>query len=263
MDSDQNTTKKKFYFYYKGTEQRLTVYEGTTQDEIKHTIKDLFAIENEKQIIFMDDDGDPIVISSFIPDKTKIFIQEGDIITSKIQTQTIQNEPKPWTWKQDISKANFINANTFQTYKEDSAIVYGDIKIDSGIHYWKIKISQIWCCHNSGITVCQFNGDNFCTYHDNGPKHALGLPGKIPGEKSGPADTGCADLNLKDMTLGYYVDITKKLFILVNETTNSIYTKETISFMPVIPFFAARKHEATVSLENSFALVPEWLKDYI
>lgn len=52
--------------YYKGSEQRIKVYDGTPETSIIETIKKSFHItENNSKIYLQDDECDIIVISSY------------------------------------------------------------------------------------------------------------------------------------------------------------------------------------------------------
>ena len=53
--------KKIFNFYYDLCCQKLTVYSGTSADEIKSTIREILEIPEDKKLNFLDEDGNPIV----------------------------------------------------------------------------------------------------------------------------------------------------------------------------------------------------------
>lgn len=70
--STNNNRGKTFYFYYDMSYQKLTVYPGTSSDEIKSTIREFLNIPNESKLEYLDENGDPIVISSALPNEIKI-----------------------------------------------------------------------------------------------------------------------------------------------------------------------------------------------
>ena len=69
------SVKKVFNFYYDLCCQKLTVYSGTSSDEIKSTIREILEIPQDKQVRFLDEEGNPIVISSALPDQIKIYVE--------------------------------------------------------------------------------------------------------------------------------------------------------------------------------------------
>lgn len=82
-----------------------------------------------------------IVLSSALPDKTKLTILDEDY-----QFLGMSSNNSTWVWKKNPS-VTFINDKEFKTGTETKATVYGDIKMKKGKKYWwRIKIRNIICC---------------------------------------------------------------------------------------------------------------------
>ena len=77
------STKKIFNFYYDLCCQKLTVYSGTSAEEIKSTIREILEIPQDKQVRYLDEEGNPIVISSALPDQIKIYVEIKKSFTEK------------------------------------------------------------------------------------------------------------------------------------------------------------------------------------
>jgi hypothetical protein len=264
-----SSQKKCLRFFFQGSEQKLIVYTGIPTSEITSTLKILLGIKDDQKVLFLDEEGIPLVLSSFLPTETKIFVSIGDLVTQAIQnvlpnreasgTQVVEtSEPKEWIWVKEVSKATFVNDQTFLTFGLDRTIVYGEALKKNGTHYWRIKISHLMCCHDFGICNGKLEATFDTSYHTESDK-VVGLPGNLPGESSGPASTGCGSLNIKNNIFGIFVDMDKKICLIVNETNNRMYKYEKFKFEDVVPFYVARKHDVEVSLVDTNQKAPEWV----
>jgi hypothetical protein len=63
--------------------QNLVVYPGTPSEEIKNTIRDILNIPEKSKLEYLDGDGNPIVISSALPDQTRIYVKIKKSFTEK------------------------------------------------------------------------------------------------------------------------------------------------------------------------------------
>ena len=257
---DFSKDKKIFTFFYKTTAQDIVVYTGTLQSDIIATLYTLLKIDTKKTLYFLDEQGLPMVLSSMIPNRTKIFVKEEDPLVASIPL-TIQFELKPWVWDQPNSNATFIDEKTFKTFDMEKCSVYGKIKFSQGKHYWSIKISHIFCCHDMGITKEKVPEGEYANCQES--PNRVGLPGTFPNKNSGPHSTGCSNLNMKDHVIGCYLDMDQKHFFMFNETEKVLYVKKAINFDSCIPFYVARKHPIVVSLTSSGAEAPKWMVDDI
>jgi hypothetical protein len=69
------------------------------------------------------------------------------------------------------------------------------------------------------------------------------LPRTLPGYECGPGSTGCSSLKIENNIYGLYVDVDKKKFMIVNETTQSVWVKSVgFSFNQVTPYVISSKH---------------------
>ena len=84
--------------------QNLVVYPGTPSNEIKNTIRELLNISNESKVEYLDENGNPVVISSALPDGVKIYVKIKKTFTEKfIEEQSKNKNPIKqksinWTW---------------------------------------------------------------------------------------------------------------------------------------------------------------------
>ena len=107
------STKKIFNFYYDLCCQKLTVYSGTSAEEIKSTIREILEIPQDKQVRYLDEEGNPIVISSALPDQIKIYVEIKKTVTEKFleenkakndnnnNTTTSTLNSIKWVWNKD------------------------------------------------------------------------------------------------------------------------------------------------------------------
>lgn len=260
FSEDFSENKKLFTFVYKSTAQDLVVYKGTLQNDIIATLYILLKIDTKKTLYFLDEQGIPIVLSSMIPNRTKIFVKDEDSLISSIPL-AIQFDLKPWVWDQPNSVVAFIDEKTFKTFDENLSSVYGKIKFSQGKHYWSIQISHIFCCHDMGITKEKVPEGEYADYQES--PHRVGLPGLFPKKNNGPRSTGCSNLNMKDHVIGFFLDMDEKHFFIFNETEKVLYAKKAISFDSCVPFYVSRKHAIVVSLLSSGTEAPKWMVDEI
>lgn len=86
-----STSPKLLRTFYKGSEQRIKVYDGTPESSIINTIKKSFHITNESSKIYLlDDEGDIVVIPPSIPDGLCVYVY---IEPSLIPTLPVQSSP--------------------------------------------------------------------------------------------------------------------------------------------------------------------------
>ena len=64
MDKEQNT----LHVYYKGSEQRIKLYDGTEEEKILKLIKRVFKITApDERIYFQDENGDLLLLPTSFP----------------------------------------------------------------------------------------------------------------------------------------------------------------------------------------------------
>ncbi len=159
--STNNNRGKTFYFYYDMSYQKLTVYPGTSSDEIKSTIRELLNIPNESKLEYLDENGDPIVISSALPNEIKIYVKIKKTFTDKFIEQQSKNENKKiensieWFWNESERPKYHIRKNNNKTISqpvnECFSITKGTLIIESGEYYYTLLFEPLQCCVFAGI----------------------------------------------------------------------------------------------------------------
>lgn len=159
-NSNQNTGKT-FYFYYDMCCQNLVVYQGTPSDEIKNTIRDLLNIPSRSKVEYLDENGNPIVISSALPDKIKIYVKIKKTFTEKfIEEQSkSKKQTKPesinWTWlesaRPDYHHRKNNDKTIYQPSNECMAKTKGTLIIETGEIYFTLLFEPLQCCVFAGI----------------------------------------------------------------------------------------------------------------
>jgi hypothetical protein len=158
--SNQNKGKI-FYFYYDMSCQNLVVYPGTPSDEIKYTIRDLLNIPSKSKVEYLDENGNPMVISSALPDKIKIYVKIKKTFTEQFIEEQSKNksQTKPesisWTWLESERPEHHFRKNNdktiYQPYNECIAKTKGTLIIESGEIYFTLLFEPLQCCVYAGI----------------------------------------------------------------------------------------------------------------
>ena len=168
--------KKTFNFYYDLCCQKLTVYKGTTSEEIKSTIREILEIPNDKKVNFLDEDGNPIVISYALPQDIKIYVQikktftEQFIEQNKDKTNNDINSIE-WFWtEEDYDDDDDYNEKTYERKNNNKTITHvssssssfcrGSLIMESGEYYYNIIFEPLQCCVFG--TVCPSNYKSKC-----------------------------------------------------------------------------------------------------
>ena len=152
---------KTYYFYYDMSCQNLVVYPGTPSDEIKYTIRDLLNIPIESKVEYLDENVNPVVISSALPDKIKIYVKIKKTFTEKFIEEQSKNKKQTnpesinWTWLESESPKYHLRKNNdktiYQPYNECIAKTKGTLIIESGEVYFTLLFEPLQCCVFAGI----------------------------------------------------------------------------------------------------------------
>ena len=131
------SVKKVFNFYYDLCCQKLTVYSGTSSDEIKSTIREILEIPQDKQVRFLDEEGNPIVISSALPDQIKIYVEIKKTFTEKfLEEDKEKNENNPnlikWAWNKGLEYENLIENKTVKHMGGGMGFAKGTLIMEQG-----------------------------------------------------------------------------------------------------------------------------------
>ncbi len=164
--------KKIFYFYYDLCCQKLAVYPGTPSEEIKSTIRELLEIPNDAKVNYLDEEGNPMVISSALPNDIKIYVQIKKTFTEKFIEQNKEKKEDQnnkeinsiewfWTEEDNTSRSQYDkNSNDLKNDNKTvthisssrSSFFKGSLKMDSGeYYYYSIIFEPLQCCVFSAL----------------------------------------------------------------------------------------------------------------
>ena len=260
--------KKIFNFYYDLCCQKLAVYPGTSSDEIKSTIREILEIPADKKVNYLDEEGNPIVISSALPNEIKIYIQIKKTFTEQIMEKK-ESSPNnalnsiEWFWLEEkegstYDKYSFERKNNNKTVTHTSnsrsSFSFGSLVMDSGEYYYTLIFEPLQCCIYA--SVCQSFRDSYLTglYQEidwfdfwrlwpDYPDPHTSYPGPI-------------------IRAGFYVNMNLKLLIVYDnskkkEIKRVEFNKEWNSIRPIVQF----KHHVSISIDsNAIKGKPEFIK---
>ena len=204
-------SKKTFNFYYDLCCQKLTVYSGTSSEEIKSTIREILEIPQDKQVRYLDEEGYPIVISSALPDQIKIYVEIKKTFTEKfIEENKAKNNNTPtpnsiqWVWNKDNEDdLEYRNSNEDKTVKhvgDGMGFAKGTLIMESGEYYYTILFEPLQCCISSSVCPIDTANGNKVEWFDfwniwpDYPDPHENFPGPV-------------------INAGFYVNMNKKLFV--------------------------------------------------
>jgi hypothetical protein len=113
--------KKLVRAFYRGAEQRLKVFDGTTENQILESIKKVFHIKSETERIFLqDEDGDILVFPSTIPNGLCVHIHVEPEFEPK-ETEQMHSPPNQdllpgFKWNEPFLKSNERSAVSSDGY---------------------------------------------------------------------------------------------------------------------------------------------------
>ena len=152
------TEKKVFNFHYDLCCQKLTVYPGTSSEEIKSTIREILEIPEEEKVNYLDEEGNPLVISSALPNNINIYVQKKQTFTKQFfeQNKDIFNQENTieWFWTEEklksTEKPSYELSNNNKTVtnisSSRSSFCKGNLIMDSGEYYYTIFFEPLQCC---------------------------------------------------------------------------------------------------------------------
>lgn len=251
--------KKVFNFYYDLCCQKLTVYPGTKAEEIKSTIREILEIPEETKINFLDEDGNPIVISSALPNNIKIYVQIKKTFTEKFIEQNNgnfnnQENSIEWFWTEEKGEKTYERKNNNKTVthisSSRSSYCKGDLIMTSGEFYYTIIFEPLQCCIFA--TICPSNISpfdeidwlDFWTLWPDYPDPHENFPGPV-------------------IHAGFYINMNEKLMIIYddkkkNEIKRVNFDKNWNSICPTIQF----KHKVSITIgSNAIKGKPSFIKN--
>ena len=255
-DDKSNENKKIFYFYYDMCCQSLVVYPGITSNEIKSTIREILNIPTEAQVEYLEENGFPIVVSSFLPDKIKIYVKIKKTFTEKFIEEQAKTEKKnnpsaiEWFWlessepKYHLRKNN--NKTIYQPYNECIATTRGDLIIESGEIYYTLLFEPLQFCVHAGIFTINSSKNKEEEKEEDIFLHSLDFWGKWP-------DYEDPHNNFPGPTIeaGFYINMDLKLLIVYdNKKKKEIFRKnfpvKWTKICPVVVF----KHVVSITISS-------------
>jgi len=266
-------SKKKFVFYYDNCSQPMIVYSGTPSEVILSTVKQVFKFKVNQDLLFLDEEGLPVVLSSFIPTETKLFIQKNQTETEKFEEEisksTVENSsfiPKelstsninssyveqiPFKWLKPKNVSHQLKNNDLTVHQPvnlTQSHCFANISFSQGVHYYTILVDPLVCCVYSYISNKANNKDTL-------------LDERKVTESKFPDVMGY-DHNYelrKGVVVGHVVDMDKRKFVLVDHLKKEVKKKFDILDSEVSPV-AYFKHEVSFTVLSYHKGTPDWLK---
>jgi hypothetical protein len=153
--------QKTFNLYYNGTKQNLVVYEGTQKDEINSSIIEILNIPANEKIIILNENGYPVVLSSYLPDGIQLFIEIKKTFTQKVSEEKTQIQIKNkvlnginWNWNFPSNTSHKLKNDKLTVYQQTNQTLshcYGNLIMEKGIYYFELIFENLWCCCLAGI----------------------------------------------------------------------------------------------------------------
>ena len=249
-----NLSKRVWTIYRDDIEQRVAVYTGTSYDEIIILIKQLFKINENQNLLFLDEDGIPIVISSAIPNNTKIYLQIHQSVTEKFFNENQQIVLVNWTWLEpgnDSHKRKNNNMTIFQPVNRNQSYCYGSLVIEKGTHYFTLLFEPLMCCVFAGVHRAGENLRNLSSSF----LTDINLPSLFENKIKSSLKSA--------IYIGFLVDMNKKILVITSHQDKEIkksfkIPNEWEKVSPLVYF----KHEVSITIVDSKLEIPEWAKNY-
>lgn len=248
--------KRVWSIFYDNTEQKITVFPETKLSDIIKNIRTIYNFPRDQQLLFLDDNGIPIVLSSSIPTGTKIFMQKKQTYTQTTITQTninpLSNTPEfYWLEPSNSShKRKNNNLTVYQPYHENMSHCFGSIIITSGKYYFTLLFEPLICCVFGGIEDSnKRNQERINSEFINEIKlyQLLGLD-----RHEGPLSSFPA------YEVGFLVDMEKKILTVTNHRAKKLLTKQVFTWNQVSPFVFF-KYVVSITITSAGSFIPSWV----
>ena len=248
--------KKVFNFYYDLCCQKLTVYPGTKPEEIKSSIREILEIPEDKKVMYLDEDGNPIAISSALPNNINIYVQIKKTFTEKFFEQNQgnynnQDNSIEWFWteeeEEDGDKSYALkNNNKTVTHisSSRSSFCKGNLIMNSGEFYYTLIFEPLQCCVFATICPSDFSSEyskkfqeidwlDFWRLWPDYPDPHQNFPGPV-------------------IHAGFYINMDQKLMIIYDDSNKKeikrvSFDKKWNSITPIIQF----KHRVSISIKSN------------
>ena len=260
-------SKKKFVFYFDNSSQPIVVYEGTPTNDLIVTVKQVFKFPLNQSLLFLDDEGTPVVLSSYLPDGIQLFIQKNQTETEKFEenlSQLLENtikkkesivsnfiEQKPFTWLEPRNNSHKLKNNNLTVYQPSNQSYcdcFADIEFSEGIHYFVLLVDPIVCCIAAGVCHPSY-------------KSSFDFKGINLGFSDFPTQFGYGgNFELKKTrNVGILVNFDTKKIVYCDDSTQSIIFEIDLLYTKVSPVVAF-KHEVSFTILKYYTGKPDWFK---
>jgi len=231
-------------------EQKLSVYPGTPQSEIISSILTILHLETAQ---FLYSEGSPLVLSSYMPTGTQIFVSVPKAVVLPKQVN--------WKWHTPInpqtdedSTTHFLKDSDLTVYQpsnESSCGTYGTVKFSSGEKYWTLRIDPLQCCVEAGVLAANKSnwskllGEKTC-FWTLFEKEGHDPHGTFPGPT---------------IEAGFYLNMidTPHTLTVTDHETKKVLARVNIPYSEVYPavFF---KHVVSISITGTDLAIPTWVR---
>jgi hypothetical protein len=246
--------KKLFKLYHDMCEQKLIVYTGTSQAEIKDTIYEILDIPTTEKIQVLDEEGNPIVLSSNLPNEIQLYIQIKKSYTDKLFSSELPQQEAgsiEWFWNTPSNKSHMLknnNKTVYQPSNETQSWCLGDLVMEKGEFYYTLLFEPLQCC----VQVCVYPIGQVLkeVMEDYNDFWRLWTEYKSPNEHPGPV-----------VEAGFYINMDTKEYAIYDHKEKTLLKKCEIKWSKVCPavYF---KHVVSVTItSNALMGKPEWMKD--
>jgi hypothetical protein len=244
--------KKKLILYYNTCSQNLIFYPGTSQQEIKDTIYEILDIPETEKLQILDEEGDPVVLSSSLPNEIKLYIQIKKTYAEKLLNSLPPQEidSVDWTWNKPSNSSHLLkngDKTVYQPKNETQSWCLGNLLLDKGEYYFTLLFEPLQCC----VHVCLYPfgqvlnevGEEYVDFTrlwtDYKDPHA-NHPGPI-------------------VETGLYVNMDTKECVICDHRMKKVLKKVKVAWDKVVPavYF---KHEVAVTItSNALKKKPDWI----
>ena len=248
----QPLEKRIWKIYYDNTEQKIAIYPGTQASEILKTIITIFSLPEDQGLLFLDEDGIPVGLSSAIPSETKLFMQKKQSFSDMLSS--IQQSPPSWVWFQPSNRSTHFRKNNdltvYQPQNESLSHCFGTLVMKTGKHYFTLLFEPLSCCVFAGIEAAE-------KFYQSEPNlewvQSIKLMNLFDKEKS----IGLSSESRYE--IGFFVDMKKKILKVTNHTEQKVMATKKFDWNEVRPV-TVFKHVVSITILKPNLSIPSWIK---
>lgn len=245
--------QKTLHVYYKGSEQRIKLFDGTQEDKILKLIKRVFKLTvSDDKIFFQDENGDLVILPDIFPQDLSIYIYiEPEYPEPKKQIDNVEHSKIlpgfKWTFAGGTSRISddgyIFNPPDQSTFPEGWNSVHSTTTYTKGQLFCKL----LWyhqCYQSIGVVSPDYNGERL-----DGNSNVV-FSGDLVSDYGGPYYISF----LLNMDKQYM-----KFFILDGKDGNVKKTKKiTFNFPQVVIYAGGKTYGSIQILEGGSSPIPEY-----